>query len=501
MNKRQQKLPIILFAISAFVCFYVFYTVSHPLYIYDTDDWTYVSFSRHALPQASQWNPTKVLPETLMPLAADLGVRFIMPFTGSYIDAMSSSFAIVVSIFIIAYLLLYGKVIKEKFLLGNIYVVLLLVMLILLHFLPFLVSDTNNYYLFYGGNVNCYFNYLIPALINASVVMYLMVRGNLDWKNPDQRLGGGILILLLYLCINSNLLHSGILMAYIGMRLIVGFIEEVRKDNVTERRFASVSEKFIKHNLFEILTACVWLAAAIMEMQGGRAHMGNKTEFQLKDSVRCFVKSISNMNHLFLISTAAVILFAFMISVVSIRKKEEFDKTYMDMMKKLTLCTGLEVIYLVILCARVSPSYIAKPNVMISWMFYLLLMEMISCAYILRKCPVVVFAVPLLVYALIFETVIDGKTYVENWVPDYSAETVKALDENIIRQVKEAEEAGAVSVDVLIPKTGSEEWPMAVSYGGGRISRTLYRHGLTHRSMEIRLVPDESVNKEFHLYQ
>lgn len=501
MSKLREKLPIILFVIVAFLCFYVFYTVSHPLYIYDTDDWTYVSLSRHALPQTSQWNPTKILPETLMPLAADLGVRFIMPFMGNYIDAMASSFAIIVSIFIIVYLLLFGKVLKGKFLLSNTYVVLLLVILTLLHFLPFSVSDTNNFYLFHGGNVNCYFNYLIPALINASVVMYLLVQEKLDWKNPDQRLRGGIVILLLYLCINSNLLHSGILMAYIGMRLIVGFVEEAKKDNVGKQRFVSVLRKFIKHNLFEILIAVCWLTAAMMEMQGGRAHMGGKAEFLLKDSVRCFVQSISNMNHLFLISTAAVILLAFMILFVSIREREEIDKTYIDMMKKLTLCIGLEVIYLIVLCARVSPIYITKPNVMISWMFYLLLMEMISCAYILKKCPVVAFGVPLLVYVLIFETVIDGKTYVENWVPDYSAETVKALDENIIRQVKEAEAAGAVSVDVLIPKTESDEWPMAVSYGGHRISTTLYLHGFTHRRMEIRLVPDESVNKEFHLYQ
>lgn len=501
MNKVKEKLPIILFSIIAFVCLYVFYTVSHPLYIYDIDDWTYISFSRRALPQTSQWNPTKVLPETLMPLVAELGVRFVMPLTGSYIDAMAGSFAVVVSACIIAYLLLYGKVIKDKFLLNNMQVALFLVMLTLLHFLPFRVSDTNNYHLFYGGNVNCYFNYLIPALVNASVVMYLMVQEKMDWKNPDQRLRGGILILLLYLCINSNLLHSGILMAYIGMRLIGGFAEEVKKGNVTKQGFISVFGKFIKHNLFEILIAVCWLAAAMMEMQGGRAHMGDKTEFLLKDSVRCFVQSISNMNRLFLISTVAVILLAFMILFVSIREREALDKTYIDMMKKLTLCIGLEVIYLIVLCARVSPAYITKPNVMISWMFYLLLMEIISCAYILKKCPVVAFGVPLLVYVLIFETVIDGKTYVENWVPDYSAETVKALDENIIRQVKEAEAAGAVSVDVLIPKTESEEWPMAVSYGGYRISTTLYLHGFTHRRMDIRLVPDESVNEEFHLYQ
>lgn len=502
MAKIKEKLPIILFSVIVFVCFYIFYTVSHPLYIYDTDDWTYVSFSRHALPSVREWNPTKILPETLMPLVADLGVRFIMPFTGSYIDAMANSFAICVSTVIIAYLLLYGKILKDKFSLNNIYCVMFLVILTLLHFLPFSVSDTNNYYLFYGGNVNCYFNYLIPALVNAGTVMYFIVHEKIDWKNRDKMLRGGILILVLYLCINSNLLHSGILMAYVGMRLIVGFVEEAKKNVVRKQGDFGFLGKFIKHHLLEIMIAVCWLIAAMMEMRGGRAHMGDKAEFLLKDSVCCFVQSIKSMNCLFLISTLTVILSAFLISVISTDKQGgEVDKTYKEMIKKLMICMGLEVIYLIVLCARVSPAYIAKPNVMISWMFYLLLMETISLAYLLKKCTALALILPLLIYFLVFETVIDGKTYVENYVPSYSAEVVKALDENIIRQVKAAEAAGATSVDVLIPDTESKEWPMAVSYGGERISSTLYMHGLTHRKMEIRLVPDKSVNEEFHLCQ
>ena len=36
-------------------------------------------------------------------------------------------------------------------------------------------------------------------------------------------------------------------------------------------------------------------------------------------------------------------------------------------------------------------------------------------------------------------------------------------------------------------------------WGGERIQRTLYRHGLTHTQLEIHLVMDEAVNEEFHL--
>jgi len=38
----------VLFAIIVFASLMAFFT-AHPLYIYDTDDWYYISFSRHAL--------------------------------------------------------------------------------------------------------------------------------------------------------------------------------------------------------------------------------------------------------------------------------------------------------------------------------------------------------------------------------------------------------------------------------------------------------------------
>lgn len=85
------------------LCFFI---KIHPLYIYDTDDWTYISYSRPAWPTVKQWNPTKILPEILMPLSAELGVRFIYPFTGDYIGSMAVTFGIVLVVFIMGYLVL-----------------------------------------------------------------------------------------------------------------------------------------------------------------------------------------------------------------------------------------------------------------------------------------------------------------------------------------------------------------------------------------------------------
>ena len=76
---------------------------------------------------------------------------------------------------------------------------------------------------------------------------------------------------------------------------------------------------------------------------------------------------------------------------------------------------------------------------------------------------------------------------------------MKQLDENIIRQAQEAEKNGLKSVEIKIPKHESETWPLALSYGGERIARTLYRHGLTQTQLEIQLVMDEEINRQFGL--
>lgn len=148
--KMKKIRPIGIVTIGAFFCLFAFFTVAHPLYIYDTDDWTYISSHRHALPMTHAWNPTKILPETLMPLAAEIGVRFIMPFSGDYIGAMAYAFAFFVAMFIVLYILAFGRVLKEKFSLDDKVISIMLVIFLLWHFLPFNVNGG-------GGRTVTYF--------------------------------------------------------------------------------------------------------------------------------------------------------------------------------------------------------------------------------------------------------------------------------------------------------------------------------------------------------
>lgn len=165
---------VFLFSIIAFWALFVFYTKVHPMYIFDLDDWLYISYGRHAFPTTALWNPTKVMPETLFPLTSYIAVYLLYPLTGDYIMSLCYVHAFVTVAFILGYILMAGRVLKRRFGLNDGVLAVFLTVFLLAHFTPFLVKDRGNYHLFNSMNVNCFFNYMIPALWNYTLCFFFM---------------------------------------------------------------------------------------------------------------------------------------------------------------------------------------------------------------------------------------------------------------------------------------------------------------------------------------
>lgn len=477
------------------VTLFTFFTVAHPLYIYDTDDWTYISYSRHGWPTVSQWNPTKVLPETLMPLTAELGIRFIMPFTGDYIESMAIAFAAVLVLFISGYVYMFAKAIQKLFEIKTELAVVITAAFVLYHFLPFSVHTSGNRYLLYGGSVNCTFNYLIPGLLNAAIVMWFTGQKNEIKFKPS--LSTGLFILLVYLALNSNMFHSIILASYAGTNIMISFTE---KGALSSKRFKSKA----KENIVWILIELVWFAMLTFEVRGARAARSSVKllDLPVMDTLKKFKNSFMDMNKLFWVSMFGFICLGILVYGINRYKKniQNHEERYMKAVVKIVISFLITWIYLILLCAKVSPGYITNNLVEISWIFWIMLWAFISLGYIFVKIPKLSVCIPIFVYILIFETVIDGKTYAENNVAGFDSATVKALDENIIKQIIEAEECGQRDVTVYIPVHPSQDWPMALSYGGGRIATSLFRHGIITHKMNVILEMDPVVNEKFHLH-
>ena len=48
----------------------IFFTLSHPILVSDTDDWLYINRTRVAWPTLEEWNPVRIFPEIFMPIIA-----------------------------------------------------------------------------------------------------------------------------------------------------------------------------------------------------------------------------------------------------------------------------------------------------------------------------------------------------------------------------------------------------------------------------------------------
>lgn len=502
----KDKAIAIIFWFLIFIGIFAFFTVSHPLYIYDTDDWTYIASSRHAWPSVKFWNPTKILPETMMPLTAEMGIRFIMPITNDYIGSLAYAFALFLSFIIVMYLRSLKKMLESFYRTDNQVTWLILLLFVFLHFLPFNNSLTNNKHMFFAGDVTCVYNYVIPGLLNASMVMYMMKCQKFDWNDRSKLIKNSFIVLLVYLCINSNMFHSVILISFIGTKLICELTKKnmIRKD-LNERYLIRFVKEYIKRNIFELTIVIMWVVSIIMESRGGRAQWAssrNLFNLPIKETLFNFIESIKCIRQIFWIGVFISIGVSLGIYLSSIRKKERvcYDDIFIKCFCKELLSLSLTWVYLVLLCAKVSPGYIQNSSIMFSWMFWIVLMSASSLAYIVHKRPKIVLAFPVWIFIIVCETVIDGKTYAENNIVAYiDIDVVKQLDENIIRQVVEADRMGKDEVEVLVPVHSSADWPIATSYGGERIANTLLCHGIVHNKIRIKLIPDQSINNMFHL--
>ena len=239
-----------------FLYLMIFFTSIHPLVIYDSDDWLYISYRREALPNIHEWNPTKVLPETLLPFVSDIGAHIIRPFIGDYIFSLTVAYTLTGSTLILIWFVLVYILLEKKFSALHLSGIMSCLLFLFLCFSIYRRDWNQNSYMFWARNLNCFFNYVIPGLVNSSIVIFLL-------RNDYKELKGiklGFLILVTYLAIFSNLFHSAILATFVASRMLFS-IKTIRKG----------LKDYCLNFWYEILVIVLWLISAMFEAGGGRA--------------------------------------------------------------------------------------------------------------------------------------------------------------------------------------------------------------------------------------
>ena len=484
---KKDKIKMILFIGIIFIFTYIFFTRIHKLVIFDADDWTYVSEPRSFIPLWGVWNPAKLFPESLMPLCGSIASYLVNPFINDYVRSITIVSAFVVSTFISIYIYMFSSFIKKKFKHSTNGTIVIGLLFFLFHFLLFAVKDMNNQYLFWSHNVNCYYNYLIPNLVNFSLIFYLL-SNDIDYSTKfPKNFKYGIILLLIYISIFSNMFCNIIIGVFAGVEILVNFIKERKKINIKE---------FFKKYFLLFVILVLWLVALIFELNGGRAESPYNVNF-----ITAFIESAKNLGYMLkdninfnVLLVSLITLIGFIISIF--KNKKEDKSIYI----KLLLCVFITGLYYTLICAKVGPNYIFRAEDIFGFYAFGLILIFICLGYLLKKYPSISMIIPIVLCFFIVELNMKLRTFTESNTSNIDPSICEKLDNDFINQIKEADEKGVDHIELHVPDFNSNDnWPIA-TYFGKRIAKTAYIHGITKKQLTIDIVIDKEKNKEYQIY-
>ncbi|MBO4863481.1 MAG: hypothetical protein J5517_03900 [Eubacterium sp.] len=498
MKTSEKKNRIILAAYFAlvFLFMFIFYTRIHPLIIYDADDWKYICYTRKAYPIWKEWNPTRILPEVLMPLVAQIGSFVIYPINKDFISANMIMNALVVGIAIAVYSYFFYKLIEDKYGLSMAANLSVTTFFLLFHFWIFRSHRKSNEYMFNGLDLTCFYYYIIPNLLNASIVMYLCRNDVLKSTKKDvmrRPIKSGVFLLIIYFALASNLYASIILASFVGCTFLIDLIKGIKEKCATK--------ELLKRNTIRIAVLVYWLIIHIFEINGGRAEELGETKMSpgmIAEQLKSLYETGGELNKYFA-QYIRILLIAFVIcAIIGIKKKKESYKDSLREIGFITLVGGITLIYLVLVSTKHYVGSIRRPDVLYGFIFFLFIDLMIMLLRILKEVRPVQVILPLMVVIAFFNINTTKRTFKETNSRNLYYKKCLAIDNDIIDQIVTAEEEGRTNIKVYVPKyRAKSNWPLSNKIGD-LASRALYKHGVLYKKVKVEnTVPKRKKNKQF----
>ncbi len=485
MDKTDKRIGWALFAF-VLLAMLIFFERAHPLVVLDVDDWTYICTSRVALPSRRFWNPARILPEILMPYAAELAVLVFRPL--GFIPAITAMNGLVLSLTIAWYVLCLHRLLTERVKLGAAASALLSLVFLLLHFLLFRTEMSNNDYLFRAKDVTCVYYYTIPGMLNCGLVLRLLRTGeNRRFLEPGAPLRKGVLAAAAYLAVFSNLYESALLTAYCGLDLLRGCFGAGREKG----------RALLKSQAFNLAVLLLWAVSAWMEAGGERAAYASSLPFftAVLLCARAFALRVLTMNRVFLLLAGCALASGLFFAVRGRRKDADFGCLFGVLAALTLLCAGFEIL----LCAKVRIDYVTRSDALFVVYAALLTLVTVSLALLLREKERLRIGLPLLLVILYSLTNTGLRTFMESNDLYAPAWVCTALSEELVEQIRTADRAGEDTVTIRVFDSGSEDnWPQTL-YMGPRIAAALYKHGVTEKLMTVYVVRDPELNRRYHV--
>ena len=496
VRTRKEKSIIICFFCLVFFSFATLYTKISPLVIYNMDDWTFLSFSRSALPAWGSGNPSRILPEILMPFITQISACVIYPWTGRFVHSIETGMALFISIAVTAYAYFFFRLVIKRYKVSCYMGLALAFLFLVLHFLVFRTKNEGNDYLLAGYyDTTTFFFYLIPALLNASLVMYFLSENYFHTVREKSKTTRAIIILLCYLGIFSNAFQSGILAIYAGMETMV-YIGKSRRNKC---------RILLKDILLQLYIIVLWIISLVFEFFGGRSEGIRPQNIsalieQIQAAGTVLVKRLTTVNTWFAILLLCSLVYWLSIFIRQlIRKKKEPDKGDKEISHKSGLFLILFFILLVyewLFSGATLSRYARRGDVLICAFFFLFLFisEQLINISSYRKISLIL---PLVIVICFSQTFTAGRTWLIRTNGRIDAATAREITEDIVSSVQSASREGKTEADisVLLYNRG-DNWP--ISYGGSnKVMTVLYTYGQINQKIDCTFVPDTEKNTQY----
>lgn len=464
-------------AFCVFLFMIVFWGVMHPIPITTTDDWLYMSDNRVVLPIWGSWNPAKVLPEVLAPICGSISAFVVAPLIGDYVLSFSVTICMLTSIIVAIYCTMFFQICKCTMRIPASYSSLATLFFLMLHFAIFRSAEMDNPYLFYAWDLNCYYNYVIPNLLNAIMVMYC-VKSNILIRFFDRKvtIGRSIFVLICYLCLASNLFGSIIFASYLFITIVTRIYRKRKSFNY---------HGFLSSYGSYIILLTFWCAVQLFELSGVRSQvLGEEsmdTSFlsQLRSSCYYWLSALGGMNRwVGILMVLSVVVSSFVL--YKNRKEPCYHKFQNLIFLWLTISVAVHI-YCILVCAKSRPYYIARPEVMASGYYCVISMSLVQMIVILRKYRTLLLLLPIVILFYYTQANSDYNTY-----RDVASDSFQERYESNVAAVlliKQIDKQNIKVVDLYV----TDRFPVAKSYWLA-LSRTMNKHGQIKNKLTINAV-------------
>lgn len=455
-----------------------FFTKVSPLIVYNCDDWIYLGNIRLPIPIWGGWNPTRVFFETFMPIVGRIAGYIVYPLIGDYVYSVTCVSAIVLSALITVMCICMYKVLTYRLNRISIHALAMEVIFLSLFFLIFRTRSQSNY-MFCAEDLCCVFNYTMPGILNAIVVLYMARYKKFSLEFKDFSWQKKILFLiLLYFALLSNIFHSIITVSYCSAVILLNARNDVRKA--------------IKENVLQVVIVFLWLFVLLFEKSGGRADdIGHGF-----DSVKALLQF-----KVILLATSVPFKLLALLSVGFIACRMIQNAINKHRIEPLYIVLGLSLVIITVFLLLLNSivGYMSRVDATWGIWFFLIVICTLALDEILYSVENKMIIVPIVVLVFIVCSYYpDGKFMISssrnrNYDLCYMTSTYYA--DNIV----ETDKNGLQTVEIAIPEVEIDDVTNLTFYRGfgDIVSNTLYLNGVIDHKVEVIEVIDSSLNQVF----